>query len=351
MVKALSREPSLDISAIVLNPGRLVERLEGIGIRVNVLDESIHNFLSLRRKAIAILKNEGIDIFHSHRYKENILAGSIARKCGVRRLVQTVHGVIELEKGIALYKSRIYGWANRLYTRRYFDKIIAVSDDIGRRLKTTLPPSRLIIIHNAIEPESVRPKKTSDEIRRDFNIDSSAPIIGATGRMVPVKGYDIFLQSAKQILEKRPDARFMLIGDGPLKADLMKLAERLEIADRVFIPGFRDDIIELVNAFDIYVISSHHEGVPMALLEALSLGKAVVSTAVGGVNEVIRDGESGLLVEPGSADALADGCLELLADPVKRSTLEKGARARIENEFNTEIQSGKMLDLYRELVA
>ena len=89
----------------------------------------------------------------------------------------------------------------------------------------------------------------------------------------------------------------------------------------------------------------------MALLEALSLGKAVVSTAVGGVNEVIRDGESGLLVEPGSADALADGCLELLADPVKRSTLEKGARARIENEFNTEIQSGKMLDLYRELVA
>ncbi len=351
LLKALSNEPSLDLSAIILNPGKLAEQLKSIGIEVEVLDESKDEFLRLRRKVIGILHGRNIDIIHSHRYKENILAASIKKKCGIEHLIQTVHGISERFKGFAMYKARAYAVANRVFTRRYFDKIITVSDDIKQQLQKIIPESRLTTMHNAVDPGIIKPSKTADEIRREFNIDSKAPIIGATGRMVPVKAYDLFLRAAQVVLERRPDARFMLVGDGPLRLSLQELSVRLKIADKVIFPGFRDDIFDIMNAFDIFAISSHHEGVPMALLEAMSLKKAVVSTAVGGINEVIEDGVSGLLVEPNSAITLAEACLEVLNNSQLKSNLENGAYMRIEKEFNTDVQSRKILKLYRELVA
>jgi len=350
-LRALSKEPLLGLSAIILNPGKLAEQLGTIGINVTVLDESKDGFLRLRRKVMGILHGKNIDIIHSHRYKENILAASIKKKCGIECLIQTVHGVSEMFKGFAMYKARAYALANRVFTRRYFDKIITVSDDIKQQLQRFIPESRLTTIHNAVDPGVIRPSKSADEIRREFDIDSKAPIIGATGRMVSVKAYDLFLRTAQIILECRPDARFILVGDGPLKSSLQKLSSELGIADKVIFPGFRGDIFDIMNAFDIFAISSHHEGVPMALLEAMSLRKAVVSTAVGGINEVIEDGVSGLLVEPNSAITLAKACLEVLNNSKLKSTLEDGAYTRIGKEFNTDVQSKRAFKLYRELVA
>jgi glycosyltransferase involved in cell wall biosynthesis len=193
-------------------------------------------------------------------------------------------------------------------------------------------------------------RKTADEIRREFNIDGQAPIIGATGRMVAVKAYDLFLETARLILEKRPDTRFMLVGDGPLRESLQELSRRLNIADKVIFPGFRDDIIDIMNAFDLFVVSSFHEGVPMALLEAMSLKKAIVSTAVGGINEVIEDGVSGLLVEPSSVDALAGACLHILENTSLKRELEIAAAKRIEEEFAIDILRKRVISLYKEAV-
>jgi glycosyltransferase involved in cell wall biosynthesis len=350
LLKALSNEQSLDLSAIVLNPGELAERLKEIGIDVVALDESKDNFFQLRRKIIKILRYRKTDIIHSHRYKENVLAGSIKKKCGVGYLIQNVHGISERFKGFALFKARIYSAINRIFTRRYFDKIIAVSDDIKQLLREIYPQSHLITIHNAVDPIVIISSKTAEDIRREFNIDFKAPIIGVTGRMAPVKAYDLFLRAANIILDNLPAARFMLVGDGPYRPSLQELSVQLKIADRVIFTGFRTDIFDIINTFDIFVISSHHEGVPMALLEAMSLKKPIVSTAVGGINEVIEDGVSGLLVEPNSAVDLAGACLKILNDPVLKSTMEDGAYARIEKEFNIEVQAKKVLALYRELI-
>jgi len=351
LLKTLSDEPSLCLSAIILNPGKLAEQLENIGIDVVVIDENKNNFLQLRRKIVEILSSKNIDIIHSHRYKENILAALVKNRCGIKCLIQTIHGISEPARGFAMYKARAYAVANRAFTRHYFDRIITVSDDIGQKLHRSLPQWRLITIYNAVDPKAIKPLKSADAIKREFNIDIKAPLIGAAGRMVPVKAYDLFLKMARLILERRPDARFMLAGDGPLRLSLQELSVRLKIADKVFFPGFRDDIIDVMNAFDIFVMSSYHEGVPMALLEAMSLNKAIVSTAVGGINEVIQDGVSGLLVEPNSALALAEACFKVLDNPELKSTLEDGACTRIEKEFNIDVQSRKILELYRELVA
>ncbi len=351
LLKALYNEPSLDLSAIILNPGKLAWQLENLGIDVTVLDESKDNFIQLRRKIVEILGGANIDIIHSHRYKENVLAALVKNRCGIKCLVQTIHGISESSRGFAMYKARAYTAVNRSFTKRYFDKIITVSNDIEQRLQKNLPPSRLITIHNAIDPQAIKPAKTTDAIRREFNIDNNTPLIGSTGRMVPVKAYDLFLKMAQVILENRPDVRFMLVGDGPLRQSLQELSVRLKIADKVIFAGFRDDIMDVMNAFDIFVISSYHEGVPMALLEVMSLKKAIISTAVGGIVEVIEDGVSGLLVKPNSVVALAEVCIEVLNNSELKSTLEDGARTRIEEEFNIDGQSKKILELYRELVA
>lgn len=350
LLKELYRERSLNLSAIILNPGELASRLKETGVDTVALDESRDNFLRLRRKAIDILKGKNIDIIHSHRYKENILAALVRDLCGVKRLVQTIHGVSEMPKGYALLKARIYGAANRVFTRRYFDRIITVSDDIRQRLHKSLPQSRMVTVHNAVDPQAIRPEKSAETVKREFNIDVDAPLIGAAGRMVPVKAYDKFLEMAKIILESRPDARFMLVGDGPLLQPLKQLSKDMGIADNVIFTGFREDIFDIINAFDLFVFSSYHEGVPMALLEAMSLRKAVVSTAVGGVVEVIENEVSGLLVEPGSTTALAGACLGILKRPELKSALENGAYARIDVEFNIEVQARKVFDLYKELI-
>ena len=350
-VKALMKDQSLEISAITLNPGKLAEQLKSAGIKVHVLDESVDNFLRLRRKVAGILGTGKCDIIHSHRYKENILAGSIKAKCGITGLIQTIHGVIELTKGFAGAKARFYSALNRFYTRRHFEKIVPVSEDIRHRLRKYYPESRLVTIHNAIDPDIIKPSKSVGEIRREFGIEQNAPIIGATGRMVPVKGFDLFLKMAVEILKHRPDTRFMLVGDGPLRQSLHDTAVKMGIDSNVIFPGFRDDVLDLMNAFDIFVISSFHEGVPMALLEAMSLKKAVVSTAVGGVKEVIQNEKSGLLVRPESVEELSTACLKILANNELRKELENGAVDRIRAEFSDDILAKKLSGLYRELVS
>jgi glycosyltransferase involved in cell wall biosynthesis len=251
---------------------------------------------------------------------------------------------------MAMLKARIYASINRQITRRRFDKIIAVSDDLRSQLADSYPGSKLVTVHNAIDPAKIKPVKSSQTIRGEFNIADSAPLIGATGRMMPVKAYDLFLRMAKAIIERRPDARFLLVGDGPKLSALRDLAKQLGIADKVIFPGFRDDIFDVTNAFDIFVISSHHEGVPMSLLEAMSLKKAIVSTAVGGINEVIENGVSGLLVEPDSPDALAGACLRILDDTDLKNLLENAAAKRIEGEFAIGALRQRMIALYREVI-
>jgi L-malate glycosyltransferase len=350
LLEALSLVPELTVSAIVLNQGKLAEQLKDIGINVTVLDENQYGFFRLRQMLIDSLRNKHIDIIHSHRYKENILAGTVKNKCDIKRLVQTVHGASEPHGGLASLRSRGYTLANRFITKYYFDRIIAVSDDIRLQLIRHYPPSKLQTIHNAVNPQKIKPAKTVEAVKCEFNIPAGAPIIGAVGRMVPIKAYDLFLSMAREILKINPQARFMLVGDGPQKTLLQDMSAKMNIADRIIFPGFRDDLVYIVNAFDIFVISSFHEGVPMALLEAMALKKAIVSTAVGGIKEVIQDDISGLLVPSQAPQVLSDACLRILGDDDLRHRLEAAAARRVDEEFSIDTLRERVMQLYKKVV-
>jgi glycosyltransferase involved in cell wall biosynthesis len=347
---SLKNEPKLDLSVIIFNKGKLADKLQEAGFDTLVIDESIHGFFTIRRRLVRELQNKGIDILHSHRYKENVLAALVKKRCNIKHLLQTVHGIQEYFMGLKKLKITIYSRLNQYFTKRFFEKIIVVSSDIHNNLADIFEPDRLVTIHNAINTANLKTSKSATEVRKELRIEENQSIIGTAGRMVPIKGFDVLLKTAKLILEKKPMVRFLLAGEGPQKTELEQKARAMGLAEKVMFLGFRDDVIDIINCLDLFVMSSYHEGVPMSLLEAMALQKPVVATGVGGINEIIENDVSGFLVNPGDASALASACLKVLNDPVLKLNLAIAARKRIDEEFSIEVQSERVMKLYQDLV-
>lgn len=349
MLTALQRRGEVAVSAIVLNPGKLVERLRAEGIQVEMIDESRSRFRQIVASARRIVQDHPVDILHSHRYKENILAAMIKRRTRVRALVQTVHGVQERLSGLKSLKVRAYGQLNRFVSRRYFNLILPVSEEIRRQLETIYPAGKLQTVHNAIDVAAVRTQKPAAVVRRELGIADEAMVFGSVGRLVAIKGFEIFLRVAKEVTEKRPGYRFVLVGDGPERPALEALRQSLGLDTTVVLTGFRDDILDVMNCFDVFLMTSWHEGIPVALLEAMALGKPTVATAVGGVGEVIGDGVSGLLAPAGDAARIANACDRLAGDQALRAQIGNAARTRVETAFSTTRQSQQLEEIYRRL--
>jgi glycosyltransferase involved in cell wall biosynthesis len=349
-VDCLRHLSEVEMAVIVLNDGKLAAQLRKADVQVSVVEESKNSFPRLLTIIAGMLDGRDIDILHTHRYKENILAALVRKRCGIRALVQTVHGIEERLKGVKRAKAALYARLNARYTRHYFDKIIAVSDDIRSRLGESILPDHIVMIHNSIALPDPRELKDPSLTRDNLGLPDKQAVLGSAGRMMPVKGYDLFLKMAGIILEKRPLTGFLLAGDGPLKQSLEDMARRRGLEGKIVFPGFRDDITDVINCLDVFVISSHHEGIPMALLEAMALGKPVVATAVGGVPEVIEHGISGLLVQPGDHGGLANACLQILEKPAVAESLGRAARHRVESEFSIDVHREKIMRLYREVL-
>lgn len=350
ILSTLSVAPELELAAIVLNEGKLAEKLRSCGLPVKVIDESACSFFTILRCARKYLQDLGIDILHTHRYKENILGALLKKDGTAKHLVQTVHGLHESFKGIRLLKARLYSFLNDYCTRKYFDWIHTVSFDIRDQMKSQVDADRLVTIHNAIPVSEVEPSGRVSEVASELGVENRRPLVGSVGRMVPVKGYDRFLQAAHRILNTVPEARFVLTGDGPQLPELQNLAVNLGIADKVTFTGFRDDVLDIIDCLDIFVVSSHNEGIPTVVLEAMYLKKAVVAARVGGIPEIIQDNVDGLLVKPGNAEALAAACIRILQDPGLKRRLGEASRMKVNEDFNTRVQAERVLQLYREVL-
>lgn len=350
MICSLASVPELELSAIVLNQGKLADLLTQSGIRVSVIDETTHGFFGLYRAIGKELTDHPVDILHSHRYKENILAAMVKGKGSPKKLVQTIHGITELFSGVKGLKVGLYNRLNRFVTGRCFERILPVSQDIAKSFCARFAQARVVTIHNAVEVAKVAPSRTAELVRREWGISPDYLIVGTVGRMAPVKNYELFLESARLIRKQNPQVVFVLAGDGPQKSRYEALARDLGLADAVRFLGFRHDVWDVLNALDLFVMSSHHEGIPVVLLEAMALGKACVSTEVGGIGEVIEPGVSGILTRPGDAAAMAIACRELLENPADRQRLGAAAKRRIAQEFATDRQRERLTALYREIL-
>jgi glycosyltransferase involved in cell wall biosynthesis len=338
------------LSAIILNPGRLADVLRNCGVDTAIIPESEKGFVATCREAARFIGGKNIQILHSHRYKENLLAGVVAKWGRIPCVVQTLHGLPEPQTGLRQWRQGLIRSIDRIVSRFMVDRVISVSPEMTQRLRGTIPPHKLVTITNGIDPTRVRSGLSAVEAKTRLGISPDCPVLGVAGRLEPIKRLDIFLSAAARIAATTPRATFVVAGDGRERARLENLVEALGIRNKVLFLGHRNDIYDVLRALDILVLCSDHEGLPMILLEALALGVVVVAREVGGIPEVIRHGETGILVKSDEPAALAAACIEVLANPPLRRRLgEAGARSVVDR-FSLEGMVAQVSDLYGTLV-
>ena len=346
----LRGQRDVSMSAVLFNEGPLANKLRQLGIPVTIIDERTTNGFAILRRLVRFFKEHHIDVVHTHRYKDSVLAAIAAKLAGVPHVVRTVHGLREPMTGWAGLKFRLYEALDRLALLCCADLVIAVSMRMADMLRASgYRPTSVTHIHNGVDLAAIVPARRSDAVRRELGITSDALVIGAVGRLSPVKGHATLLRAARRVLERQPNTTFLIVGSGPLHAELLAEAERLGIAEACVFAGARHDVHDLTAAMDVFVLPSLDEGIPMALLEAMALRVPVVAAAVGGVPEVVQDGVAGILVPPADDEALADACLRLSADRAWASAIGARGRQLVEERFTHERSGRALLTAYRSV--
>lgn len=214
------------------------------------------------------------------------------------------------------------------------DKVLAVSLAVRDVLVSTgLSPDKVALVHEGVKDR--QPQPGGPEALRSLGIPEGAPLIGNVAQLVDHKDHATLLRAAAIVLKAKPECRFLICGDGPLRADLASLAASLGISGAVIFAGFRGDLDALVPCVDVFCLSSHLEGLGTSVLDAMCFSRPVVATRAGGIPDAVVDGETGRLAAPRDHEALAKALLETLDSPSARERYGASGRARFEKEFTS----------------
>ena len=350
LLQEFRSDPEVELSAILFNHGTLYDRLTSSNVPTQVVSETQLRTVQLIARLRAHFIKWRPNIVHTHRYKENCLAGLAAAMTGNRPLVvQTVHGIHEGFRGWQRFKMDCYSMLERLVTHHVVGGAIGVSVEIADHLKQRYPRLPVTCIHNGISCRDHAPFKTTT--RKEFDIPDDAFVVGTVGRLTPIKGLEYLLRALVPLVQEadsRP-IRAMLIGSGPLRLQLEALANSLGIRRSVCFVGERHDVQALLPLVDLFALPSLHEGIPMALLEAMAAGCPVVASQVGGIPEVVRQGIEGTLVPSGNVQALTKAIEDLRSAPERRARYGIAGRERVLAEFNIASTASRTKAFYRDV--
>lgn len=309
-------------------------RARGITVHVVRMVRPISPLLDLVSflRILSIIRRERYSIVHTHSSKAGFIGRVAAGLLRVPAVIHTAH-VFPFEMSVGGLRRAFYFFLERI-AARFADRIICVcpcekDDALQRRLSDE---SKFVVIENG----SALPEPVPDAagmMRRELGLDADSLVIGAVGRFARQKGYRYLVLAAREIAQRLPRARFVLVGDGKLRAEVEHLIERLGLAGKFVLTGRAADARPYYPVFDVFVMASLWEGMPYSLLEAMGSGSAVVATRVGGVADVVSSGETGVLVAPKDPMALAAAVIDLLEHPEQRRALAETARRTVADRY------------------
>lgn len=232
---------------------------------------------------------------------------------------------------------------------RHCERVIAVSRAIASLLaQGGVCAERVRVVYEGV-PD--RPAEGGGrQVFEALGIPAGAPVVGNVAALTDHKDHRTLLEAAALARARVPEARFLILGEGELRASLEARAHELGLSDRVVFAGFRTDLDRLIPAFSILCLSSHHEGLGTSLLDAMNFGRPIVATNAGGISEAVEDGVSGRVVETRAPQQLADALCEILLDPERGAAMGAAGRQRFLERFSTERMLDATLRVYAELL-
>jgi len=238
--------------------------------------------------------------------------------------------------------------------RKSATRVVAVSNYLKRELeqKWRFTSDQVTVIHNGVDFEAfdIQPGKSS--LRTELGLEPGTPLIGMVGNIRGPKAYRYFVEAARLVSDRMPECRFLIVGhgEGDLLNELIGQIEALGLKGKVILTGFRHDVAQILAQLDVFMLSSLSEGLSIATIEAMGLGKPVVVTDSGGPGEIVRDGETGYLVPTADPKALADRAMELLQNHSLAERMGLAARADVRLRFSLDQNVLSYEQLYRECV-
>lgn len=321
----------------------LVRELELAGLRVHCLQgaRGVGWIGRLRR----LVRDRNVDLVHDHSPYAAIGTRLGLTRSGVR-FVYTEHSIWDF------YHRATY-WGN-LLTYSRCDHVFAVSDHVRDSIRypgplSFLPMPMIETVYHGLDPAAVGRWQSGDGVREEFGIAQDAPLVGMVGNFRAEKGHRILLQAAIRVRQAIPRVRFLLVGYGPLESETRQLAHELGLDETVVFTGARHDAPRVTGVFDLFALPSLSEGLAIALIEAMALGRPSVVTNVGGLTEVVEHGKQGLVVNAGDPDGLAEAIIRLLEDEELRRALGDAARSRAE-DFDIRKAVRRHEEVYTELL-
>ncbi len=285
------------------------------------------------------IRSRPIDILHTYLFGFHFFAGFPARFSGVPLILSSRREVPQWQK-------KRHRWIENL-GNFFVDRVICCSEAVRQWTleKENMPAEKVLTIYNGVNIHQFSLPAGAPEIRREFGIPTDAPLVGTVANFSGEKGYPYLAEAAGEVLKENRNARFLFVGTGPLEKSIKEQVRKIPGQERIIFTGARSDVADLIDAMDVFVLSSVIEGFPNVLLEALALSKPLVATEVGGVPELIHSGEDGVLVPSRDGHALARAILSLLQNPEKARALGLQGREEIRKKFTRE----RMIDEYEAL--
>lgn len=336
--------------------GELITEVQKQGIPLTIIPEIVREVNPIKDliatwKLVNIFKREQPHIVHTHSSKTGIIGRWAARFARVPVIVHTVHGWAHhpyqnaFTRGVYIFLERI--------TIPFTDRLIAVStlnvkkglkDKIGSRDKYT-------VIHSCINIEAFsRSTVDSSLLKKSLGLDGSGPVVGTVSRLSRQKNPLDFVKMAALVKRQIPQAKFLFVGDGPLREETEALIRECGLVRDVVLTGLRRDVPDLLRCMDIFTLTSLWEGLPRVIPQAMVAGLPVVAHNIDGNAEIIQNGSNGFLIPPGDVVSMADRVVQLYKDQnLKKNISEKG-RATALQEFSLPEMINKIAALYEELL-
>lgn len=326
----------------------LIERVRSLGISTTDVP-AITGFSDLSGMKTLILKLRELRpaVFHAHlvsnlRCTYGIICAKLA---GIRAIVATQHSYQEL-RARRIHRVYVLLFYQKLISM-LVDQYIAVSRSQAERLKkNVISENKVQVVQNAVNVKDFCRKAGANLLKFGLKHDDERPAVLTVARLDKLKGLGYLIEAASIV----PEAVFFLAGDGPERANLEAKARELKVEDRVIFLGQRNDIPELLNSCDLFVLPSLLEGLPLSVMEAMSAAKPVIATDIDGINEVIIDGENGLLFPPADSKALAERIKLLLSDNELARRLAVSGKERVSRDFSAERMIEEVTGIYRDII-